>query len=166
VYVDTDPIVLAHARMLLTSTPEGTATYINGDLRDPDAILQKAAGTLDFTEPVAVILFGVLHFFADTEHPDATVAGLIQALPPGSYLAISHLAKDVESEALAETFDRLNQRVTESVTLRARDEVARFFTGLDLLDPGVVQQTQWRPETSGGAAAQWSPMWCAVGRKR
>jgi S-adenosyl methyltransferase len=164
VYTDHDPVVIAHASTLLTSTPEGAAGYIQGDLRDPDPILQKAAGTLDFSEPAAIVLFGVLHFFADSEHPDVIVARLVQALAPGSYLAISHLARDVESEALSETFGRLNQRMADSVTLRTHDEIARFFTGLELLDPGLVQQTQWRPGP-GAAVAADSPMWCAVGRK-
>jgi O-methyltransferase involved in polyketide biosynthesis len=164
VYVDYDPVVLAYASKVLTSTADGAAVYVDADLRDPDAILRKAADTLDFSQPAAIVLFGVLHFFADTDHPDAIVASLTAALAPGSYLAVSHLAKDVEDEALSETFDRLNQRMSESVTLRSRKEIARFFTGLDLLDPGVVQQTRWRPDLATAAAAP-SPMWCAVGRK-
>jgi trans-aconitate methyltransferase len=165
VYVDYDPIVLAHAHQLLTSTPEGACAYIYGDLRDPEAILQKAAGTLDLSKPAAVVLFGILHFFADTEHPEAIVARLVDALAPGSYLAISHLARDVQGEALTETFDRLNQQMSESVMLRTQAEVARFFDGLDLVDPGVVQLPQWRPDP-GPEGTQPLPMWCAVGRKR
>jgi len=165
VYVDYDPIVLAHAHQLLTSTPEGACAYIYGDLRDPEAILQKAAGTLDLSKPAAVVLFGILHFFADTEHPEAIVARLVDALAPGSYLAISHLARDVQGEALTETFDRLNQQMSESVMLRTQAEVARFFDGLDLVDPGVVQLPQWRPGP-GPEGTQPLPMWCAVGRKR
>ena len=165
VYVDYDPIVLAHAHQLLTSTPEGACAYIYGDLRDPEAILQKAAGTLDLSKPAAVVLFGILHFFADTEHPEAIVARLVDALAPGSYLAISHLARDVQGEALTETFDRLNQQMSESVMLRTQAEVARFLDGLDLVDPGVVQLPQWRPDP-GPEGTQPLPMWCAVGRKR
>ena len=142
VYVDYDPIVLAHAHKLLASTPAGACAYIYGDLRDPETILRKAADTLDFSKPAAVALFGVLHFFTDSENPHATVARLVQALAPDSYLAISHLAGDVHGEALAETFDRLNQQMSESVTLRHQAEVARFFHGLDLVEPGVVQPPQ------------------------
>ena len=168
VYVDYDPIVLAHAHKLLTSTPEGACAYIYGDLRDPETILRKAADTLDFGRPAAVVLFGILHFFADSENPHAIVARLTEGLAPGSYLAISHLASDVHGEALAETFDRLNRQMSESVILRTQVEVARFFDGMDLVDPGVVQLPQWRPDPGQEAAKQGRPlpMWCAVGRKR
>jgi S-adenosyl methyltransferase len=167
VYADYDPIVLAHAHKLLTSTPEGACAYLYGDLRNPEAILRKAADTLDFRKPTAIVLFGILHFFADTEHPDVIVAQLVEALAPGSYLAISHLARDVHGEALTETFNRLNQQMSESVILRTRDEVARFFDGLDLVDPGVVQLPQWRPDPgpAGAQPARSLPMWCAVGGK-
>jgi hypothetical protein len=167
VYADYDPIVLAHAHKLLTSTPEGACAYIYGDLRNPGAILRKAADTLDLSRPTAVVLFGILHFFADAEHPDAIVSRLMGALARGSYLAISHLARDVHGEALIETFDRLNQQMSESVTLRTHDEVARFFDGLDLIDPGVVQLPQWRPDPGieGTQPIRPLPMWCAVGRK-
>jgi trans-aconitate methyltransferase len=170
VYVDYDPIVLAHAHQLLTSTPEGACAYIYGDLRDPATIVRKAADTLDFGRPAAVVLFGILHFFADTEGPDAIVTRLVDALAPGSYLAISHLARDVHGEALTETFDRLNQQMSESVILRTQAEVARFFDGLDLVEPGVVQLPQWRPDPGAGPdaapPARPLPMWCGVGRKR
>lgn len=167
VYADYDPIVLAHAHKLLTSTPEGACAYIYGDLRNPEAILRKAVDTLDLTNPTAVVLFGILHFLADAERPDAIVARMMGALAPGSYLAISHLARDVHGEALTETFDRLNQQMSESVVLRAQDEIARFFDGLDLIDPGVVQLPQWRPDpgTEGTRLTRPLPMWCAVGRK-
>ncbi len=166
VYADYDPIVLAHAHKLLTSTPEGACAYIYGDLRNPGAILRKAADTLDLSKPAAVVLFGILHFFAAAEHPDAIVARLTETLA-GSYLAISHLARDVHGEALTETFDRLNRQMSESVVLRTRREVARFFDALDLVDPGVVQLPQWRPDpgTEGARPARPLPMWCAVGRK-
>jgi O-methyltransferase involved in polyketide biosynthesis len=160
--------VLAHAHQLLTSSSEGTCAYIYGDLRDPEAILQKAADTLDFSKSAAVVLFGVLHFFADEAATDGIVARLVQALAPGSYLALSHLAKDVEGQALTETFGRLNQQMRESVILRTRDEFARFFDGLDLVDPGVVQLPQWRPDpgTEDTLPGRPLPMWCAVGRTR
>ncbi|HUZ25054.1 MAG TPA: SAM-dependent methyltransferase [Streptosporangiaceae bacterium] len=166
VYVDYDPIVLAHAHKLLTRTPEGTTAYIYGDLRDPAPLLRKAADTLDFSKPVAVMLFGVLHFFADAEDPRQTISTLTEALVPGSYLAITHLAKDVHGEELTETFDRLNQHMSESVVLRTQSEVTRFFDGLELVEPGVVQLPQWRPGpgSEATAAARPLPMWCGVGR--
>jgi SAM-dependent methyltransferase len=168
VYVDYDAIVLAHAHQLLTSSPEGACAYIYGDLRDPEAVLRKAADTLDFGAPFAVVLFGVLHFFADAEDPHAIVARLAEALAPGSYLAISHLASDVHGEELSEPFDRLNSQMSESVVPRTRAEVARFLTGMDLVDPGVVQPPLWRPDPGQEAAEhdRRLPMWCAVGRKR
>jgi len=167
VYVDYDPIVLAHAHKLLTSTPEGACAYIYGDLRDPEAILRQAADTLDLGRPIAIVLFGVLHFFADSEHPEAILARLMDVLAPGSYLAISHLARDVDGDALTETFNRLNQQMSESVVLRTQSEVARFFEGLELVEPGVVQLPRWRPDDEPDAIrpGRQLPMWCAVGRK-
>ena len=164
VYVDRDPIVLAHAHQLLRGTPEGATTYVYGELREPGAILETAAGTLDFSRPTAVLLFGVLHFFSDAENPGGVVAQLADRLGPGSYLALSHLAGDVETKALAETFRRLNATMAESVTLRNRDEVAGLFGGLELVAPSVVQLPQWRPE-AGTAPTGSLPMWCGVGRK-
>lgn len=166
VYVDYDPIVLAHAHKLLRSTPEGACAYIYGDLRDPETIVRKAADTLDFGRPTAIVLFGILHFFTDAQRPHAVVARLVDALAPGSYLAISHLARDVEGDALTETFDRLNPQMSESVVLRTHDEVARFFDGLDLIEPGVVQLPQWRPDPGDTVSSRPLPMWCAVGRKQ
>jgi S-adenosyl methyltransferase len=165
VYVDYDPIVLAHAHKLLTSSPEGATSYVFGDLRDPEAILRKAAETLDLGEPVAVMLFGILHFFAEREDPGAIVADLMSALTPGSYLAISHLASDVHGDAMAETFNRLNQQMSESVILRTRDQFQRFFDGLDLVEPGVVQLHQWRPDHGTEQQGGQVPLWVAVARK-
>jgi S-adenosyl methyltransferase len=168
VYVDYDAIVLAHAHQLLTSSPEGACAYIYGDLRDPEAILCKAGDTLDLDAPVAVVLFGILHFFADAEDPHAIVARLAERLVPGSYLAISHLACDVHGEELSEPFDRINSRMSESVVPRTRAEVARFLAGMDLIDPGVVQLPLWRPDPGQETAEQNRPlpMWCVVGRKQ
>jgi hypothetical protein len=168
VYVDYDPVVLAHAHKLLTSNPEGRCAYVYGDLRDPAAILRKATDTLDFGQPAAILLFGILHFFADSEDPHAIVARLAEHLAPGSYMAISHLASDVHGEALTETFDRLNSQMSESVVLRTQAEVTRFFDGMDLVDPGVVQLPRWRPDPrhEGLQADRPLPMWCAVGHKR
>jgi hypothetical protein len=167
VYVDYDPIVLAHAHQLLRSTPEGACAYIYGDMRDPAQILTRAAETLDFGAPVAVILFGILHFFADADQPQAIVASLVGSLASGSYLAISHLARDVHSAEMTETFDRLNQQMSESVVLRTQAQVSAFFDGLEVIDPGVVQLPLWRPDPDNqrAGANRPLPMWCAVGRK-
>lgn len=157
--------MLAHAHKLLTSTPQGACAYIYGDLRSPEGIVRQAAETLDFGKPAAIVLFGVLHFFADSEHPGAIVSRLAEALASGSCLAISHLARDVDGDALTETLDRLNEQMSESVVLRTQAEVAGFFDGLDLVDPGVVQLPSWRPDPGADEPARSLPMWCAVGRK-
>ena len=146
VYADNDPIVLIHARELLASGPEGATQYVEGDLRDPDAILEAAARTLDFTRPAALMLLGVLHLIQDSEEPYRIVAGLMDALAPGSYLAISHPASDIHAAAQAEAQKRYNERVSTPQTLRNRAEVTRFFDGLDLVPPGVVYVHAWRPD--------------------
>jgi S-adenosyl methyltransferase len=163
VYVDWDPIVLAHAHQLLRGTREGTVSYIYGDLHDPQPILREAAKTLDFSRPVAVMLFGILHFFSDADDPRGVIGELLEPLPAGSGLALSHLASDLHPDEMAETFDRLNARLAETVTLRSHDEVAALLTGLDLVEPGVVQTARWRPDP--GAATPPSQVWVGVGRK-
>ena len=146
VYVDNDPIVLIHAQELLASAPEGATQYIEGDLRDPAAILGAAAGTLDLTRPTALMLLGVLHLIGDSEDPYRIVAELMDALAPGSYLAISHPASDIHVAAQAEAQKRYNERVSTPQTLRNHAEVTRFFDGLDLVPPGVVYVHAWRPD--------------------
>ena len=163
VYVDRDPVVLAHANELLRGTPQGLVSYVYGDLRDPQSILGEAATTLDFSRPAAVLLFGILHFFSDADDPIGLVGQLMAPLAPGSCLALTHLASDLHSEELSETFNRLNSAMAESVTLRSRAEVAAFLGGLDLVEPGVVQASHWRP--GPGTAVPESQMWCGLGRK-
>jgi S-adenosyl methyltransferase len=163
VYVDRDPVVLAHARQLLGDTPGGAVRYIYGDLRDPQPILREAATTLDFSRPAGVTLFGILHFFADADDPRGLLGQLMAPLAPGSCLAITHLASDLHSEELSETFNRLNSAMADPVTLRGRGEVAALLGGLDLVEPGVVQATRWRPDRETEAAE--SQMWCGVARK-
>jgi len=162
VYVDWDPVVLAHARQLLAGTPESAVRYVYGDLRDPGPILREAAATLDFSQPAAVMLFGILHFFADADDPPGLIGQLMGPLAPGSCLALSHLASDLHSEELGETFNRLNSAMADSVTLRSRGEVAALLDGLDLVEPGVVQAARWRSDP--GTTAVESQMWCGVGR--
>jgi hypothetical protein len=168
VYVDHDPVVLAHARALLTSAPEGATSYIDADLRDPGTILQQAAATLDFTRPVAVMLIAVLHLIDDADDPYQIVRDLMAAMPPGSYLAISHLTADFPATAEAEAmrfFARaLTERMAESMVLRDRAEIARFFDGLELVEPGIVQADQWRTDT-GPSVPSKVAVYCGVGRK-
>jgi O-methyltransferase involved in polyketide biosynthesis len=165
VYVDYDPVVLTHARALLTSSPEGQTDYIQADLRDTETILKGAAHTLDLSRPVAILLIAVLHFIPDADDPYATVARLMDAVPSGSYLVMAHAASDIAPEASSEMARRYNQMSSASITPRSRDQVARFFDGLDLLAPGLVPISQW------GLSGQIDPKtgglvgYCAIARK-
>jgi O-methyltransferase involved in polyketide biosynthesis len=146
VYVDNDPVVLAHARALLTSGPEGRTDYIDADLRDPARILEQAAKTLDFDRPVALCLVAILHFVADEEaYP--LVRGLLDALPVGSRLVLSHLTEDLNPENIRAVQRTYTERGFTFV-LRSRAEVERFFTenSLEIADPGVVPAHRWRPD--------------------
>jgi hypothetical protein len=145
VYVDNDPLVLAHARALLTSTPQGSCDYLDADLRDPAGILAKAAAALDFTQPVGVLLLAILHFLDDASDPAAIVAALAAALAPGSCLAISHLTADFAPEQVSAAADAYNTLAAVAVTPRTHAQVTGLFGGLPLLAPGVVPVTQWRP---------------------
>ena len=145
VYVDNDPLVLVHARALLTSTPEGATEYIEADLADPDAIIAAARATLDFTQPVAVTLLGILHFLRDDGQARDVVARLVDALPPGSYLAIAHGCNDINREAADGIVTYWNEHGTPKIVYRSAAEITRFFDGLELLEPGVVPCSRWRP---------------------
>ena len=162
VYVDNDPIVLAHARALLTSDPDGVTDYIDSDLRNTGAILAQAARTLDFGQPVAVILVGILQCIPDEDDPRGIVTALMDGVPAGSYLAISHPAADVHAEARAGAAV-LSEGLASPVTFRTRAAIARFFDGLDLVEPGLVSTSQWR----SGAGADTRPLanWAGVARK-
>jgi hypothetical protein len=149
-YVDNDPMVLVHARALLTSSPGGVTAYLDADLRHPDSILSadELRRTLDLSRPVALILAAVAHFLTDDDRPYEVIARLVEALPSGSYLALSHVTADFMP---AEVFSRMAAevaagRMRPDGVLRSRAEVARFFDGLDLVEPGIVPVTQWRPE--------------------
>jgi hypothetical protein len=145
VYVDNDPIVLNHAQALLTSTPEGACAYVDADLRDVATILKEAAATLDFTQPVAVSLIMILQFIPDEDDPWQVVRALMDAVPPGSSLTVAHPASDVDL-GLGPAFRQLNTRMGPTqVKARSHEQVTRFFDGLDLIDPGLVQLDRWRP---------------------
>jgi hypothetical protein len=165
VYVDNDPIVLAHARALLASAPEGATAYADADLRDTWAILEAAAETLDFASPVAVMLLIILHLIPDSDDPYGVVARLVEAVPPGSYLVLAHPASDIRAAQMAEMTRRVNRRMAgPGATMRDRAAITRFFDALDLLEPGVVQPQQWRPEPGVPGPAQVTA-WCGVARK-
>jgi S-adenosyl methyltransferase len=162
VYVDYDPIVLAHARALLASGPHGVTDYIDADARDTGTILEQAARTLDFTQPVAAISLLTLHAISDGDDPYAITARIMDAVPPGSYLGITHPASDIEPDKVTDLQTRVNQLSYQQYTGRSHDQVMRFFAGLDLVEPGLVQVHQWRPgiQTNGTLA-----LWAGVGRK-
>jgi len=165
VYVDYDPVVLTHARALLTSSTPGAVDYIDADLRDPQTILRHAARTLDFSRPVAVMLIAIMHLIVDEDDPYGLVGQLLDAAPGGSYLALSQVASDIQAEQMAEAAKRYNRLARETQRHRDRAEVARFFDGLDLVEPGLVPVQQWRPASDLEAGAR-SAMWGGVALKR
>ncbi|OHV36004.1 MULTISPECIES: SAM-dependent methyltransferase [Pseudofrankia] len=158
VYVDNDPLVLRQARALLTSTPEGTTTYLEADVREPETILEQAAATLDFEKPVGLILFGVLGAAVkDTDEAYGIVRRILASLVPGSYVAINdsvHGDADKAADAVAEG--------GYEYTVRDYQEIMRFFDGTELVEPGLVPNPQWRPDVPG---AEPLPSHCGVGRK-
>ena len=145
VYVDNDPIVLSHAQALLTSTPEGACAYIDADIRDTGKIVKDAASLLDFGRPVAVCLIMILQFIPDEDDPASIVRALVDAVPSGSYLTIAHPASDVD-QYVGPALRQLSTRMggTRAVP-RSHEQVSRFFDGLELVEPGVVQLHRWRP---------------------
>ena len=164
VYVDYDPVVLQHARVLLTSPVPGTVDYIDADLREPGKILREAARTLDFDRPVAIMLIAVMHLITDADHPYEIVGRLKAAMAPGSYLALSQVASDIETQQVAEARRRYNSMARETQQHRTRAEVTSFFDGLSLLPPGVVPVPEWRPDSELEARAK-STMWGGVARR-
>ena len=163
VYVNNDPIVLIHARALLASHPAGATDYIDADLRDIGTILATAARTLDFSQPVAVMLIGVLHCIPDEDYPGQLVATLMEAVAPGSYLALSHPAADIHADEMAAGAAIMNQALAGSITFRTQAQVAGYFDGLDLVEPGLVSTPQWRP--GAGIRPRPLPGWAGVARK-
>ncbi|MFD5074041.1 SAM-dependent methyltransferase [Streptomyces sp. NPDC058371] len=165
VYVDNDPLVLAHARALLTSTPEGTTDYLDEDLRNVDSILEHAAKTLDFSRPIGLMLLGVVIFVGDDDEAYGLVRRLLEALPAGSHLVLSHT---ITSPAMPDVDDAVafwNEHGTPKLTQRTPEAVARFFDGLELLEPGVVSCSRWRPEDTSGDEPDEVAMFGGVGRK-
>ena len=166
VYADNDPLVLSHARALLTSTPEGACDYVEGDLREPGKILAQAARTLDFAKPVALMLLGVLHHIPDTGQAYSIVGDLVAALAPGSFLTINHSTSAVHGAAMEEAVAHWNKVGTPSMTLRTPQQITLFFGGLDLLPPGVVSCSRWRPHlTLAGGQPSEVDEFCGVARK-
>ena len=164
VYVDNDPLVLVHARALLTSAPGGMTSYIEADVRDTEEILGEAARTLDFGQPIALMMLGIMGQLPDSAGPRSIVATLLDALPPGSYLALSD-GTDT-SPALNQAIAAYNQNSASSYHLRSPEEIARFFDGLTLVPPGVVATSRWRPDLADASAEPREvDATCGVGRK-
>jgi len=165
VYVDNDPLVLAHARALLRSGPEGSCAYLSADLREPGKILAHAAETLDLEQPTAIFLLMVLHFIPDDDHPWRIVRRLMDGLQGDGYLVIGHAGADIDSEASAAAGEEYNARSPVPVRLRTHEEVARFFSeaGTDLLEPGLLSLADWWPDQdrisgiNGHVGMGWRP---------
>ncbi|NLU74296.1 SAM-dependent methyltransferase [Streptomyces sp. HNM0575] len=164
VYVDNDPIVLVHAQALLTSTPEGRTAYLDCDLRDPGRILERAAETLDFSRPVALILLGVVIFIEDDEDSYGLVRRLMDGLPSGSLLALSHTVTSPAMPDVDKAVAFWNANGTPKLTQRTPAQVERYFDGLELLEPGVVPCSRWLPGELLDAPEV--AMYGGVGRKR
>ncbi|MCX5062937.1 MULTISPECIES: SAM-dependent methyltransferase [unclassified Streptomyces] len=153
VYVDNDPIVLAHARTLLTGTPEGVTDYVDADVHDPAAILERAAGILDFTKPVAVMMLGILNFVLDTEKAREIVANVMAEVPSGSFLVLTHPTFDADLGGAGQipAMKFWNENATPPITARSGEDIAAFFEGLDLLEPGLVSCSRWRADSESPA---------------
>jgi len=145
-YVDNDPIVHVHASALLTGTP--STRIVLADLREPTAILAHPSLTelIDFSQPVALLLIAILHFITDAERPAAIIAAFRDALPPGSYLALSHGTADFHTEDAVQRGTRVYDRATAPLRLRSHAQISEFFDGFDLVEPGLVQVPLWRPD--------------------
>jgi hypothetical protein len=164
VYVDNDPVVLAHARALLTSLPEGVTSYVDADARDPGTIIAEARATLDFRQPVAVMMVDLLNFIEDDEAVASTMTELIAAVPSGSYFVIMHPASDLDP-ALPAAEKRWNQLAPQHVRLRSRADLAGLLAGLELVEPGLVTVPEWRPDEAEPVPSEPIPLYAVVARK-
>jgi hypothetical protein len=166
VYVDNDPMVMAHARALMRGTAEGRTCFLAGDVRDPEGILDHPdlGRTLDTTKPIGVLLIGIVHHIRDEEHPYDVVRRIADWLPAGSYIAISTPSADFDPDKM-NALARIGERSGLPVVPRSRTELAAFFDGLELLPPGVVPLLAWQPDTEPEDVNAVHG-WVGVGRKR
>ena len=162
VYVDNDPLVLAHARALLTSTPEGATDYVDADMRDPAAILDRAAATLDLGQPIALMLIGVLGHIEDDDEARSIVRGLMAGLPSGSFLAL-YDGVDYMVQEFTDAQQGYDDTGAIPYKLRYSDQAAQFFDGLEFVEPGMVRIAQWRPDA--GPLGPDPPTLAGVARK-
>lgn len=151
VYVDNDPMVLLHAHVLLDSAPQGATVYVEADLREPDSILVAAAKTLDFTQPIALILSGIMGHITDTDQARSIVTRLMDPLPSGSYLSLNDGTTVVAGEAIAQAQQGYDDTGAVPYKLRTPEEISSFFGGLALVEPGVVSCPLWRPDIAAPA---------------
>lgn len=166
VCVDYDPVVLAHAHTLMESTPEGAAAFIRGDFRKPEPILEQATATLDFSQPIAVMLIALLHFFPDERDPYELVAQFVDAVPSGSYLAMSHMTADLEPEIMRRLADSPGDQAQYVFVMRTHEQVSRFFDGLELVRGGLSPLGDWlTAEQQPSYPAITRMHWCGIGRK-
>jgi O-methyltransferase involved in polyketide biosynthesis len=160
VYVDNDPIVLTHARALLSGTAEGATEYVDADAHDPNSILRSASETLDLSRPVAVMMLGILNFVLDTDRARSIVRTLMDALPSGSHLVLTHPTLELGGEGNADAMAFWNENATPPITARSRAEFASFLDGLEIVEPGIVSCARW-----GAPEAAEVAQFGAVGRK-
>jgi hypothetical protein len=169
VYVDNDPLVLTHARALLTSTPEGKTAYLEADLTDPDGILADPAlhDTLDLTEPVVLMLVSVLHFVTDDTVAHRAVRTLLDALPTGSYLVLSHATNDFMPAEAIEGITAADRATRVNFGFRTREQVASFADGLHVIEPGIVSTAEWRPQPGDHPlpVREDTAGWCLIAQK-
>jgi len=165
VYVDNDPLVLTHARALLIGSPEGATDYIDADARDVGTILRGAAATLDFTQPVAITMLGILPFVGDDDEAKEIVRRLLAAVPAGSYLAITHSTSEVSGERVIEAVRQWNEVAPTPYRLRSPEQIAVFFEGLELIEPGLVPCPRWRPDPDDAGGVRDMDEYCGLGRK-
>jgi hypothetical protein len=163
VYVDNDPLVLVHARALLTSTPEGACDYIDADLRDTGKILSEAARTLDYTQPIALMMLGIVGQVPDSDDPQSIIKRLLEPMPSGSYLALSDGINT--SETFTEAVRHYNENSANTYHPRSPEQITGFFGGLEPVEPGIVGLTRWRPEDIPLTNPGEVPGMCGVGRK-
>ena len=164
VYVDNDPLVLVHARALLSGTPQGSCDYVDADLRDTPAVLAGAGQTLDFTQPAALLLLAVMHFLPDADDPASVVAALAGPLAPGSFVAISHLTADFAPGPVSAGVSAYNAAVPTAVIPRSHTRVSALFGGLPLVPPGVVPLAEWRPPIVGPGGRAPCDMYAGMAR--
>jgi O-methyltransferase involved in polyketide biosynthesis len=162
VYVDNDPMVLVHARALLTSTPEGATAYIDADIRESEKILAAATQTLDFGKPIAIMLLGIVNFVVDDDEARSIVRTLVNAVPSGSYLVISHPTVEVHREAVERAVAMWNESGSAPICVRTPKQISEYFEGLEMLEPGLVTVSQWRPDGNDTTPVT---EWCGVARK-